>query len=358
MLTRITPLLSRLQRPPRQSAPRTPRAAALAVFSCAMALSATSFASTLDCPAPPPGTPDIRANGYYTDAAHSKIDPQLKAQNEAAVKPLDTFATKLADMTDALIRDHNRASADCALSWLDDWARSDAMLGQMVHVNNDQSDYMRQWTHGAAALAYLKTKSFASESQRHAIESWLKKLSAANLAYWDDPRHKRNNHYYWTGVGIMATAVATHDRTLLDTARSIYRKGIDDIQPDGSLPMEMARKRRALHYHDYATAPLVLMAELARLDGSDWYSYRDWAIERLAARVAAGYENPSWFNEQAGAKQEKAEPHGSSGWVEFYRLRSPHPALFEAMHRAGPFIDPRMGGNLTLMAKDGIVPAR
>ena len=82
------------------------------------------------------------------------------------------------------------------------------------------------------------------------IAPWLEQLSRANLAYWDNPRHKRNNHYYWTGVGIMATALATRDAGLLRTAQAIYRKGIDDIQADGSLPMEMARGARALHYHD------------------------------------------------------------------------------------------------------------
>lgn len=348
--------------PPRLSSPcaakpRARRVATLAALACAMMVSATSFAGELDCAAPPTASRDIRALGYYTDAARSRIDPQLKAQNEVAVKPLNTFTTKLGDMTDALIGKHDVEAGNCALSWLDDWARNDAMLGTMEHVNNDQSDYMRQWTHGAAALAYLKTKSLATPTERHEIETWLKKLSSANMTYWDDPKHKRNNHYYWTGVGIMATAIATHDHTLLKTAQSIYRKGIDDIQPDGSLPMEMARKRRALHYHDYATAPLVLMAELARIDGSDWYSYRNGAIERLAERVASGYRDPSWFSEQAGAKQEKAEPKGSSGWVEFYRLRSPHPANFDEMHSYGPFEDPRMGGNLTLMAKDGMVPA-
>ena len=310
-----------------------------------------------ECPAPPPGSPDIRAMGYYTDAASSVIDPRLKAQSEAAAKPLNDFAAHVAKMADAYAKDGDDAAARCTLTWLDAWAGSGAMLGRMEHVNNDQSDYMRQWTHGAVALAYLRTQALATPQQRASIESWLRRLSSANLAYWDNPKHKRNNHYYWTGVGIMATAVATRDDALLKTAQGIYRTGIDAIEPDGSLPMEMARKRRALHYHDYATAPLVLMAELARLRGEDWYAYRPQSLARLTARVADGYRDPAWFNERAGVEQEAATPKADSGWVEFYRLRSPDPARFEAMHAAGPFKDPRMGGNLTLMAEQGIVPS-
>lgn len=321
-----------------------------------MTFQINALAAPGECPAPPPGSPDIRAMGYYSDAASSVIDPNLQAQNAAAVKPLNDFAAHVAKMADAYAKDGDAATARCALTWLDAWATSGAMLGRMVHVNNDQSDYMRQWTHGAAALAYLRTQAMATPTQRASIDSWLRALSGANLAYWDNPKHKRNNHYYWTGIGIMATAVATRDDALLKTAQGIYRTGIDAIAPDGSLPMEMARKRRALHYHDYATAPLVMMAELARLRGEDWYSYRPGALERLAVRVADGYRDPAWFNAQAGIAQEVATPKGASGWVEFYRRRSPDPARFEDMHAAGPFKDPRMGGNLTWMATHGIVP--
>lgn len=323
----------------------------------AMLFHINAFAAQNDCPAPPPGSADIRAMGYYSDAASSVIDPRLQAQNEAAVKPLNDFSAHVAKTADAYAKGGDEAAGRCTLTWLDAWASSGAMLGRMEHVNNDQSDYMRQWTHGAVAMAYLRTQALATPQQRASIESWLRRLSTANLAYWDNPKHKRNNHYYWTGVGIMATAVATRDDGLLKIAQGIYRTGIDAIEPDGSLPMEMARKRRALHYHDYATAPLVLMAEMARLRGEDWYTYRQGALERLAARVADGYRDPSWFNAQAGVVQETATPKASSGWVEFYRLRSPDPVRFDAMHAAGPFKDPRMGGNLTQMAQEGIVPA-
>lgn len=329
----------------------------IAGVSAAMSFTIGAYAAQGDCPAPPPGNPDIRAMGYYSDAASSVIDPRLKAESDAAAKPLNDFASHVTKSADAYARTADAAAARCTLTWLDAWADSGAMLGRMVHVNNDQSDYMRQWIHGALALAYLRTQAAATPQQRASIEPWLRKLSAANLAYWDDPKHKRNNHYYWTGIGIMATAVAVRDDALLKTAQGIFRTGIDAIEPDGSLPMEMARKRRALHYHDYATAPLVMMAELARLRGEDWYVYRQGALERLAARVADGYRDPAWFNAQSGSVQETGSPKASSGWVEFYRLRSPDPARFQSMHDAGPFRDPRMGGNLTFMATNGIVPS-
>ena len=65
------------------------------------------------------------------------------------------------------------------------------------------------------------------------------------------------------GLGVLATGLATDDDALWQAGHAAFQKGIDDIQDDGSLPLEMARGQRALHYHDYALAPLVMMAELA-----------------------------------------------------------------------------------------------
>lgn len=324
---------------------------------CLAVLAVSVNASAMDCPSAPPGMRDIKAQGYYVDAAHSVINEAAKRENMAMTQPLDDFTKQVADMSDRYLADHDVSAGECAISWLSSWARDGAMLGAMIHVNNDQSDYLRQWVHGGVAIAYLKTRGVATAEQRAQIEPWLKQLASDNLEYWDSPRKKHNNHYYWTGVGIMATAVATNDDTLLDAARVIYQKGIGDIQNDGSLPMEMMRGKRALHYHNYALAPLVLMAELARVKGLDWYAYDDHRINLLAERVASGYGDSTWFSQQSGITQDKWKPDGEAGWVEFYRLRAPHPELFEGLHDAGPYDDPRMGGDLTLMARVGMSAA-
>ncbi|HEX5125813.1 MAG TPA: alginate lyase family protein [Rhodocyclaceae bacterium] len=297
---------------------------------------------------------DIKALGYYTDASNSVIDEEQLKENAAMIKPLEEFNKRVADMSDAYIEKKDVEAATCAITWLSSWAHDDAMLGKMVRINNAQADYYRQWVHGGLAIAYYKTQAVATTEQRAQIDSWLKEIAKRNLAYWDNPKATRNNHYYWTGVGIMATAVATGDADLLKTARSIYEKGIDDIKDDGSLPFEMARKRRAFHYHNFALDPLVLIAEMSRSIGQDWYAYKNKRIDLLAERVVAGYRDTSWFAQQAGISQEPVKVTGETGWVEFYRLRANHPEDFDSLHNAGPFRDPRVGGNLTLMARVGV----
>ncbi|WMJ68471.1 mannuronate-specific alginate lyase [Stenotrophomonas sp. 24(2023)] len=304
------------------------------------------------CPPPPHGQPDIRAMGYYTDKASSIIDPVLQQQNREATAPLDRYAADVARMSDDYLRNGDRAAAQCTLTWLAGWANDHAMLGQMIRVNNDQSFYMRQWMLGAVAMAYLKVLDQADERQRAIIAPWLQQIARANLVYWDNPKRKRNNHYYWGGLGVLATGLATHDEALWRAGHAAYSSGADAIGADGSLPLEMARRQRALHYHDYALAPLVMMAELGRLRGQDWYAENHHAIDRLARRVIEGSRDTRWFDEQAGVAQEPLRP---SGWVEFYRLSSGDPGLYEAAHAHAPFHDPRMGGDLSLMARQGIV---
>ena len=70
---------------------RSPRSRYLACLLLALP-GAPMLAATPQCTTPPPGPHDLEGTGYYTDAAHSKIDPQLQARNRAQTLPLDDYA--------------------------------------------------------------------------------------------------------------------------------------------------------------------------------------------------------------------------------------------------------------------------
>ena len=65
-----------------------------------------------------------------------------------------------------------------------------------------------------------------------------------------------------TGQALKLAAIgeAANNRSDFDWAMATYDNGVDQIQPDGTLPLEMARGSRALHYHLYALAPAVGVA--------------------------------------------------------------------------------------------------
>jgi poly(beta-D-mannuronate) lyase len=304
------------------------------------------------CPDLPAIQKDISGVAKYVKGSKSIIDSEKDKLNKELTAPLDNFLENVANMSTLYFNDSIKDAGICAVHWLEHWAKGGALLGKMVHIDNDQAEYERQWINAGLSITYLKVKPAANVEQRKVIEDWLVKIANANMEYWDKTDKKPNNHYYWTGVGIMGTALATHNQSLIALARKMYQSGINDITDNGSLPLEMARKERAFHYHIFALDALVVMAEMSLSLNENWYTYNNWRIDLLADRVAKGYlDNATWFEEQAGAKQEKQLPgHKNTGWAEFYRLRAKNTKRFDVLHNAGPIYDPRIGGDITTLA--------
>ncbi len=319
-----------------------------------LVLLSSPFAHAYSCPTPPAGIQDIKAFGYYRDKAGSIRDDEKFKETHALTKPFEDFAQSVDDMSTSYLANNDVGAATCTGVWLERWAQDRAMLGQMIIIDNDQPEYTRKWTHASVAISYLKVKPALSPEARAHIEPWLRELSHATLAYWNNPKKSRNNHYYWTGVGVMATAVATGDKDLLEDAKSIYRSGLSDIDSDGSLPKEMRRAGRALHYHNFSLAPLVLIAEMSRYVGEDWYALKDNRINLLAERVADGYVDPSWFIKESGTDPQVVPANDDFGWAEFYVKHAPHPEKFQPLLAHRPMHMRDLGGNQTLMAEKGV----
>ena len=116
-----------------------------------------------------------------------------------------------------------------------------------------------------------------------------------------------------------------------------YDNGVDQIQPDGTLPLEMARGVRALHYHLYALAPLVLLAEFGEANHLNLYARANGSIHRLVNFSVAGLQDPTPFAKATGVQQElpKMITGDQIGWAPPYVQRFPNPAL-ERMVQAAP----------------------
>ncbi|MDP5239326.1 alginate lyase family protein [Uliginosibacterium sp. 31-16] len=317
-------------------------------------------AAAADCPAPSTGPADIRIAGYYSDEAKSVRDEAKFKETREASKPFEDFATQLAKQSDRYLDKGDNNAATCAIAWLERWAQDGAMLGNMVRVNNDQSEYVRKWTNATAAIAWNKVRDKASAEQRSRIDGWLKAVSRATLAYWtDNPKKTRNNHYYWTGVGVMATAVATNDAELLAEARQIYEAGLSDIRDDGTLPHEMTRGIRALHYHNFSAMPLAMMAEMARKTRQDWFVLREARLDKLMTRVAAGLRDPAWFDKEAGAAPQVVPPKRDLGWILACRAHAPQGERFDGLFSSDDNSYVRdLGGSVSLIIARGVFDPR
>ncbi|HRK18878.1 MAG TPA: alginate lyase family protein, partial [Hyphomicrobiaceae bacterium] len=273
-------------------------------------------------PAPAP-VRDISLPRFYGDADGSTVDPERDAAHKAAVAGLTAFVREITQSADKALRnakpERRQELARCALEGLSSWARGGAYLGTMA---TRQAEYQRKWDLAGLAVAYLKLKPFSRPEQRAAIEPWLREFADRARAFFDDRERQRNNHWYWLGLAVAAVGVAAESPRHWDMARDIMRDAARDIGTDGTLPKEMVRKSRALHYHAFALTPLVVMAELAANRGEDWYALEAGALHRLANLTIDGLARPDVFDSLASTAQERPV-NGRAGWLQLYRARFP-----------------------------------
>lgn len=299
----------------------------------AMLLLALASGGAAACDAPPPPVVDIDANRYYIDDRSSIIDPVLKVRNEAAVKPVNDYLEVVARSADAWQRKRDPQDARCALGWLESWARQGAMLGKMT---TNQSWYTRKWTLGGLALSYARVQPAATPAQRKAIEDWFRALAELTIAHADANKGVRNNHYYWEGQAIAAVGAVTGNERYLAWGRKVFDHAMGQVQPDGSLPHEMARAAKALHYHLYAAAPLVMMASI--------YDVQHPALDRLIRFSVDAVANPATIERMAGVPQER--PSRVPGWIAIYDRHAAQP-VSNVPPPANNW-DARMGGDRSL----------
>ena len=335
---------------PCRSQPSRHRVArAATVLSLTIAALLTSAWPVLSCTAPPPPVRDIALPRFYGDKDGSVVDAKKAAAHKAAVAPLTAFLRQVTQDADKSWRrsklDAQFEVGACALTWMEAWAKGEAWLGKM---ETKQAEYQRKWDLAGMALAYIKVRRFASPEQRAVIEPWLQKFADTARAFFDDRERKRNNHWYWLGLALGATAIATDSPKHWEMARGIMQDAAADIAPDGSLVQELERKGRALHYHAFAVTPLVVLAELARTKGEDWYTFSDGALHRLAALTIAGLADTKLFEELAKSEQDDATRPGA-GWYQLYNARFPE----RVKHRLADIPEGHrwLGGSVTVLVE-------
>ncbi len=292
--------------------------------------SVTSTDAPYTCPEVPTLPHDFATNSYYIDSHHSIVDPALKKRYDNSVAGIDDFSREVVKAADAFQTTDSRAAAQCVASLLAGAAQQKAMAGKM---ESSQASYVQGWNLGAWAVAYLKVRNSGaiSPDQQKQITKWMKKLAEENEDYYDAKRSKGkgsdayNNHLYWAGFAIGAAAIANDDHNLFRWSVEAYRQGIHDIREDGTLPLEMQRGQRALHYHLYALAPLMMIAEFGEANGFDLYAERDYAIKRLVARCIAGLDDPEFFQKATGVPQETNSEIEAwqISWAQAYTRRFP-----------------------------------
>ena len=303
------------------------------------------------CPAVEHLSPDLTTSGFYSDNKSSIIDPEKWKAYAASSGPYKALGDRVVAAADAYQSTGSREAATCALEHMDAAAKDAVFTGKM---SSNQAYYVQGWVIGAVSIAYLKVRDsgLVSKSQEKTILPWIEKVVSQSQDYYDAHRQKssgdaQNNHLYWAGVEVAAAGIATNNRQLFDWGMDTYHAGISQIQPDGSLPQEMRRGQRALHYHLYALAPLIYLAEFGEDNGLHSYAERDYAIKKLVDLCTAGLEDNSFFVKATGIAQDT--PNGPPAaeqisWAKTYLARFPNPQLTELLEQATSLSYMYLGG--------------
>lgn len=318
-----------------------------ALFALLFALASVTFAAPLKspwgspvtvtsqpyaCPAVMHVSKNIEGNSPYRkdDPTHSIIDPEADARNKALTRPFYDVQRVNVKAADAFRTTGSRAAADCAIAQIATMARENAMGGS---VPGGQPVYVQGWIAGSSAVAWMKVRQLATPQDNKIVSEWLHRLGANVRAYYDPRAAKSdgsNNHSYWAGFTLAAIGIVDGNRDDFNWGLKYYDRGVAAIREDGSLDREMDRASRALHYHLYALAPMVMLAEFGEDNGIAMYAKSNGAIHRLAALCVAGYNDPSIFQKKTGKEQERREkPEGGQfAWTVPYLKRFPnHPEI-------------------------------
>ncbi|MGG6896725.1 alginate lyase family protein [Rhizobium sp. BR 315] len=282
------------------------------------------------CKVPPPISA-IDPPGFYDDpGGYSE-----------AIKPLHAFIDEVNKVADS-------GDQACLVKLLDSWARADAL---MAPIKGYQGYYERSWAGTDFALA-LRRFFPQTKTDAHAvpptISKWLIDI-AVSTRDANAINRLHNNLVYWAGLDLAATGTLMNRPDLIDAGIARAREGIKDIQPNGTLQRELKRDDRALHYHNFALIPLVFTAELAQARGVDLYSENNGAVRCLANLVINAAINQNSFSAYTSTPQHLFPWTfaGDLAWMEPYQARFHDPRLAALLARRRPFINPRLGGNVT-----------
>ncbi|WP_439816418.1 alginate lyase family protein [Zavarzinia sp. CC-PAN008] len=313
------------------------------------------------CRSPPEPVRDlVMRSKYKPNTDSTEIDRDQEAANRAADKPIRDFANGLTKMANAYVRSQPPAPpvAACAVTWLADWARAQALTQPP-----DANAAVRAWNLPTFAMAWLQVRDdpAITDADRNAILAWFRVLAENIVATVDadpDRASHNNNHRYWAGWAVMAAAVALDDRPLFDWAVESYRVGIRQVTADGTLPLELHRRQRALGYHLFALAPLVYMAETAAANGLDLYAENGNALLRLERRTLDGLHDPAPFQALTGFGQDLRRQGSASqmAWLVPFARRFPEPRLSQWRSALDRFSAPAAGGDTELLY--GPLPGR
>ncbi len=300
----------------------------------------------------------LDTNSVYDqkDKTRSNIDSKAQKQYLAMIQPVRDYISRITKMANAYVQESppHPEVAMCVMRWIHGWANRKAFS----ELTTKQAKMGFGPTLSAMALSYMQVQNdpgLPPESHKK-IRAWLITLAKQQIAYYEANESSNSsfaNHRYWGGLGVAAVGIATGNKKFLSWGIDSARIGIEQITPEGFLPRELARAKKARDYHLYATAPLIMLAEMAAANGVDLYQENDGALHRLVAATVHSVTDPSRLQERA-QNQMIPLPDGKVtanrlAWLEIYHSRFASMEHETMLNRYRPLSNSGLGGSTTLL---------
>lgn len=251
------------------------------------------------------------------------------------------------------------AEARCAQAQIDAWAQAGTLL-DYDPKESSQAWYQVEWTLSsvAASESVLVNEPSLDAAMVKRDIAWMNKVAHRTVDL-DIAGTQKNNHHYWRGLAAVAVGVVSSDDELFRWGVGVYKQAVDEIDPRGAFPLEMARHERALHYQSFALQPLTPLAEFAERQDVALFSYRSptgRTIRDAVDFLGAALADPSIVKAYTPDEQmiDDIAPDFFS-FAEFYSHHAARltPAILKGLQQ--PTVATRIGGSITVV--DGYVPA-
>jgi len=312
------------------------------------------------------GATPISANGCSRDSLARPIDyfvimpayyRDLAGWRQAS-RPFFAFEAQAAGFAADYVRTGDAVYAHCLLGLLSFWAERRALLAFDYDGNHGQAWYAVQWTAATAGLAYsiVRSEPSLNDGQRQEVEDWLAAVVTHQIGFPGNATSCCNNHLYWRGLEAAIVGVVAGNDRLFGYGIRAYAAALRSMNADGSLPHEMDRGRRALHYQNFAVLPLVFIAEIAARQGYDLYGLKvDGRDLHLAVRfLLRAMDDPALLRRYTADDQDSRfiDRRDELNWLEPYHRRFPSPETARWLKRLRPLAHNWTGGPATLYFAD------
>lgn len=257
---------------------------------------------------------------YKPDKTQSVID---KEKMQAYVKktwPTIQVKKNLSESVSAAFTSHANAVAAraCIVRQVEVWARSDAMLHGLEDndpLGHRQAVLVMIWTGITFANALQATDHVSPLpiEQQLLFRKWFASMSREiELNFAVKPRdpkdewlNSNSNQRFWAGAAVGLMSAESGDRDAFKWSMDILKGSLADIDEDGSMPSEMWRGARALHYQNFALQPISILVALADANRTKLDPDQAKALTQAARFALRTYLHPETFEKAKGIPQER-----------------------------------------------------